>query len=282
MQKFKNWTMGSIVGKLFCFIIISFVVIISIGPFIWLLASSFMGNSDIVSGTMSYSSGFHPENYLKAFQLAPIAQYFSNSIVIGFCGTALNLLVSSMAAYVVARYNFKLRAFMSLCFASILFIPGSALLHPVYTTMTQMELDDTKLALILVYTGIGMATSFFILSSYYNTIPQSLEEAAFIDGADFFTVFFKIIVPLSLPAYVTAGILQFLTCWNDFTFAMILTTGDSARTLPIALYYFTMQFGADYGILFAATIIIAAPSIILFCFTQKYVIEGLTTGSVKG
>jgi raffinose/stachyose/melibiose transport system permease protein len=127
-----------------------------------------------------------------------------------------------------------------------------------------------------------MATTFYIMVSYFLTVPKSLEEAAYLDGAGFFRTFSTIIVPISKPCFATAGVLQFLLCWNEFQFALTLTTGDNSRTLPIALYYFTSQFASDFGAMFAATVLIALPSIIIYCLLQKQVISGLTVGAVKG
>ena len=109
-----------------------------------------------------------------------------------------------------------------------------------------------------------------------------MEEAAYIDGAGFSRTFVTIILPLSKPSFATAGVLQFLVCWNEFQFSLTLTTGSKARTLPIALYYFTSQFASDYGAMFAATVIIALPTILIYCLLQKQVIAGLVSGAVKG
>jgi raffinose/stachyose/melibiose transport system permease protein len=282
MNTENKLTVSTVVWKTFCFVIISFVVLVSLFPFTWLLLSSLKSNADVLSGSFWITDGIHFENYLKAIQNSPIPQFFGNSVFIAAAATGLNLTVASMAAYVVERYDFKGKALIRLAFASILVIPAVALMQPLFQTITTFGLYDTKLGLIIVYSGLGLATSFFIMSSYYKTIPKTLDEAAAIDGAGFFQTFVRIILPLSRPCLATAGVMQFILCWNEFTFALTFTSGNKARTLPIALRYFMDQFGSDYGAMFAATVIVALPSIVLFILFQRQVIEGLTAGSVKG
>ena len=134
---------------------------------------------------------------------------------------------------------------------------------------------------IISSAALGMPTTLYIMMSYYKTISPTLEEAAYIDGAGFFRTFVQIILPLTRPAFATAGVLQFLLCWNEFQFALTLTTGTEKRTLPIALYYFKSAFASDYGAMFAATVLVTVPSIIVYMLMQKQVISGLAAGSVK-
>lgn len=259
-----------------------FLVGISIGPLLWLFASSFKTNSEIISATAGFPTGLHIKNYFKAFEIAPIVTLFMNSVVVAVLGTLLNLATASLAAYAISRFQFRLKGVLKIMLTSILFIPCAALLQPLYMTVKTLGLYDNRLGLVIVYAGLGLATSFYIMLSYYLTIPTALEEAAYIDGCGPIKAFSKIIVPLSVPAYATAAVLQFLLCWNEFQFALTLTTGNKSRTLPIALYYFTSQFASDYGAMFAATVIVAVPSILIFLLLQKYVISGLSSGAVKG
>lgn len=282
-MKVKNKvSVGKISASVLSGLFIALIIIISIGPFLWVLTSSFKTNVDIISGSLGFPSGIKLTNYARAFEIAPLVQFYGNSIVVGILGTVMNIGLMSMAAYIVARFPFKGSTLVKLLFTSVLFIPGAALLHPLYMTIKAIGLYDSIWGLVVVYTGLGMATSFYIIMSYYLTIPTALEEAAYIDGAGFLTTFVKIILPISKPAFATAGILQFLFCWNEFQFALTLTTGKASRTLPIALYYFTSQFASDYGAMFAATVLVALPSIIIYCILQEQVVSGLASGAVKG
>ena len=213
------------------------------------------------------------DNYVKAFEIAPLTTFYKNSILVAIIATILNLLIFSMAAYVLVRCRFRFKGLITMLF--------SAALQPLYQTLNSAHLYDTLTGLIVVYAALGMPTTLYIMMSYYKTISPTLEEAAYIDGAGFFRTFVQIILPLTRPAFATAGVLQFLLCWNEFQFALTLTTGTEKRTLPIALYYFKSAFASDYGAMFAATVLVTVPSIIVYMLMQKQVISGLAAGSVK-
>lgn len=270
-----------IIRKILTAVFLIFIVIISIVPFLWVLSSSFKGNAEIMSSVIGYPNGLQLDNYVKAFEIAPLATFYKNSIIISVVGTVLNLLVFSMAAYVLVRCRFRFKGLITMLFSAALVIPGAALLQPLYQTLNMANLYDTRTGLIIVYAALGMPTTLYIMMSYYKTISPTLEEAAYIDGAGFFRAFAQIILPLTRPAFATAGVLQFLMCWNEFQFALTLTTGTEKRTLPIALYYFKSSFASDYGAMFAATVLVTVPSIIVYLLMQKQVISGLAAGSVK-
>jgi raffinose/stachyose/melibiose transport system permease protein len=271
----------NILMKFIKYLFVAFIIMISLGPFVWVLLSSFKTNAEILS-----SSGFpkHIEfsNYTNAFKIAPLAQFYVNSIIVAVFGTLLNIVILSMSAYVIARFNFKCKKLIVSIFSLALLIPGAALLQPLYLTTTTLGLYDKLLGLIIVYAGFGLPTTLYILTSYFLTVPKELEESAYLDGAGFIRTFINIILPVSKPGIVTAAVLQFLLCWSEFQFALTLTTGNKSRTLPLALYYFKSQFGSNYGVMFAASIIVIVPSIVVFILLQKHVISGLTAGAVKG
>ncbi|MCP1109558.1 carbohydrate ABC transporter permease [Ohessyouella blattaphilus] len=270
-----------IVRKVTAGIFLIFIVCISIVPFLWVLSSSFKGNAEIMSSAIGFSGGLRFDNYIKAFQMAPMVTFYKNSIIVAVLSTILNLLVFSMAAYVLVRCKFRLNGIITMLFSAALVIPGAALLQPLYQTLNTAHLYDTLTGLIIVYAALGMPTTLYIMMSYYKTISSTLEEAAYIDGAGFFQTFARIVLPLTRPAFATAGVLQFLLCWNEFQFALTLTTGTEQRTLPIALYYFKSAFASDYGAMFAATVLVTLPSIVVFVLMQKQVISGLAAGAVK-
>ncbi|CUO63591.1 carbohydrate ABC transporter permease [Eubacterium sp. am_0171] len=263
-------------------IFVILICVISVGPFLWVLLSSFRGNADILSSASIFNGHFSFKNYFTAFKLAPIAQFYKNSVIVTVMSTLICLTVMSMASYVIARFQFRGRKFLRLMFSMALLIPGSALLLPVYNTVKTIGLLDTIPGLILVYSGFGLTTSLFILSSYFMTIPRELEESAYIDGAGFFRTFATIIMPLVKPALATAGVLQFIEARNEFQFALTLTTGNDSRTLPVALYYFKSAYATDYGAMFAATILIILPTIVIYFLMQEQVVSGMTAGAVKG
>jgi len=259
-----------------------FILLISLGPFVWVLISSFKTNAEILSSNIGLPKQLRMSNYLNAFKLAPLAQFYVNSAIVATFGTLLNITILSMSAYVIARFDFKSKKILVPIFSLALLIPGAALLQPLYLTTTALGLYDKLIGLIIVYAGFGLPTSLYILTSYFLTIPKELEESSYLDGAGFVKTFASIVLPVSKPGIVTSAVLQFLLCWSEFQFALTLTTGNKSRTLPLALYYFKSQFGSNYGVMFAATVIVIIPSIIVFVLLQRQVISGLTAGAVKG
>lgn len=270
------------VGKIFIVLFLSIVVLVSLGPFLWVFISSFQTNKEILGFTIGFPNGVHIKNYGTALRIAPIIRYYFNSIFVAFFGVTINLFTMGLAGYVLSRFHFRGQNLIRLLFSVGLVIPGAALLLPLYTSINAVGLYNNMWGLIIVYVGFGIPQSLFIISSYYKTIPIEMEESAYLDGAGFFETYIKIIMPLAKPAFATAGVMQFLLCWNEFQFALTLTTGDQSRTLPIALYYFKSAFATDYGAMFAAIVLISMPSIIVYIALQKYVVTGMVAGAVKG
>ncbi len=258
------------------------IILLSVGPFLWVLISSFKSNTEILNSSLGWPDSMRFSNYVKAFQIAPLAQYYLNSVIVAIVGTIMNLIILGMAAYVIARFEFRGKKILVGIFSLSLLIPGAAMLQPLYLTVNALGLYDKLIGLIIVYAGFGLPASLYIISSYYQTIPREMEEAASVDGAGFIRTFVSIILPIAKPGFGTAAVLQFLLCWNEFQFAITLTTGNKSRTLPLALYYFKSQFASDYGVMFAATIILIIPSIIVYMVLQKQVVSGLAAGAVKG
>lgn len=274
--------MIKVIKKILVALVLAVIVVISIIPILWVLFSSFKTNGEILSAVSGFPSGLYFQNYVTAFEMAPITIFYRNSIWISSVATILNLLVCSMAAYVVVRCQFKAKSLITLIFSLGLIVPSAALIQPLYNTMISTGLYNKMSGLIIVYIALGMPTTFYIMVSYIQTIPFTLEEAAYIDGSGFANTFFKIVLPLTRPAFATAGVMQFLLAWNEFQFAMVLTSDEKVRTLPIALNYFKSSFASDYGAMFAATVVVITPSIIIFILLQKQIISGLAAGSVKG
>lgn len=263
-------------------IFIGFFAMISIGPLIWIVMSSFKTNREIISSAFSLPSHFSFKGYQAALELSPIFKFYGNSLLIAAVSTLLNVVIVSMTAYVFSRFNFKGRTAMIMLISSSLLVPTSALLMPIYRIMVGIHLFDTRLGLILVYAALGLPTSFFVMRSYFQNIPKELEEAAYIDGCGYVKTFFVIVFPLAKSGLATAAVLQFLTSWNEFMFALILTKSEKVRTLPLALNYFTTQFSFNYTALFAALTMVILPSIIIYVVLQEQVTESMVAGSLKG
>ena len=258
------------------------IVLISIGPMVWAFLSSFKTYAEINSSALSLPSSFSLKNYADAFRYAPIGKYFLNSVIIVGASVLITVAFVAMCAYVTARFRFAFKPVLILMISASLMLPAQAISQPLFAIFKELSLYDTKLGLIIVYAAMGIPMSFFVMTSYYQTISTALEESAYIDGATFLQTFFRIILPLAKPGLVTIAMLQLINTWNEFYFALMLTSGDTARTIPIALNYYMGTFANNYSALFAAVVITVLPTILVFILLQRQVMESLTAGAVKG
>lgn len=264
------------------YVFLLFFVFISIGPMVWAFLSSFKTYAEINSSALSWPGSFSPKNYADAFRYAPIGKYFLNSILIVGISVLVTVTFVAMCAYVTARFRFAFKPVLILMISASLMLPAQAISQPLFAIFKELHLYDTKLGLIIVYSAMGIPMSFFVMTSYYQTISTALEESAYIDGASFMQTFLHIILPLAKPGLVTIAMLQFINTWNEFYFALMLTSGDTARTIPIALNYYMGTFANNYSALFAAVVITVLPTILVFIVLQRQVMESLTAGAVKG
>ena len=265
---------GAMTGReRLCFVLkylfMALCVVVALFPIIWVILSSFKTNAEILSNGISLPTHFGFDGYKSALDMAPIFKFFGNSVIVTCCATVLNVLVFAMAGYAFARFRFPCDKLLYMLLSLSLVIPMTALLQPVYSVVNNLGLYDTKAGLILVNTALNMPMSLLIL------------RGAFIDGAGFLRTFFQIMMPCAKGGLTSAAVLCFLNTWNEFTFSLILTSSESARTLPLSLSYFTSQFSFNYTALFAAVTIAVIPSIIVFAIFQEQVVSSLTAGSVK-
>lgn len=270
---------AAFIGK---YLFMALCSLVALFPIVWVIMSSFKTNAEILSNGIGLPSSLSPDGYIAALTISPILKYFGNSVVITVITTVLNVLFLAMAAYVFARVRFRGKNLLYFILSLSLVVPTTALLQPVYSVVSTMGLYDTKMGLILVYTAINMPMSLLILRGTFQSIPRALEEAAYLDGAGFLRTFFQIVMPCAKGGLTSAAVLTFLNSWNEFTFALMLTNGQDARTLPLSLSYFTAQFSFNYTAMFAAVTIAVIPSILVFAVFQEQVVSSLTAGSVKG
>ena len=269
-------------ARVFSYLFMALCVLVALFPIVWVVLSSFKTNREILSNGLQLPSTFSFSGYKQALEMAPILKFFVNSLIVSFASTALNVFILAMAGYVFAKKKFRFKNLIFGILSLSMVIPSPALMSPVYTVITKLHLYDTKMALILVYTALNMPISLMILRSAFAAIPTELEEAAYIDGAGFFRTFWQVMMPCAKGGLASAAVLAFLGSWNEFTFALLLTSSTSTRTLPLSLSYFTSQFSFNYTAMFAAITIAVLPSIIVFSIFQEQVCSSLTAGSVKG
>ncbi|WP_223110772.1 carbohydrate ABC transporter permease [Paenibacillus sinensis] len=264
------------------YVFLLLVTIMSLFPILWVILSSLKTSREIVSSPLALPLVPRLDGYRTALEISPLFSFYGNSIIVSVAATVLNVLLVGMAAYVFARSRSRLNRTLMAVMSVSLFIPVTSMMQSIYSVIRGIGLYDTKSGLILVYVAIGLPITLFIMRSFFLTISHEIEESAYMDGAGFLRTFLLIVLPIARPGLATAGILQFLACWNEFLFALTLTTSNASRTLPLSLNYFTSIFNTDYSALFAAITMIILPSIVLFALAQEQVVSGLQAGSVKG
>ena len=262
-------------------IIISFVFY-AVFPFLWLVLASLKTNAELLNNPFELPAVFQFKNYSNAIQEAGLGRLIINSLVISTSATFLNILFSSMCAFAIARHTFWGNNVLFLMITAGILVPLNALIIPYFAIINFLNLYDTRIGLIIVYCAVGLPVSTFILTEFFKSIPKEIEEASYLDGCNFAARYFKIMLPLALPGLATAGTFQFILCWNEFIYAMLLTSSTDIRTIQFGISYFTNQFFSDYVGMFAAVVISIIPSITVFILFQEKVINGLTAGSVKG
>jgi multiple sugar transport system permease protein len=247
-------------------------------PFLWMLASSFKSQVDIIAWPPRLL--FHPtlRNYERVFGEQDFLKYFFNSTLVAAAAVGAALVLGLPAAYSVARFRQK-RVSVFILVARLM--PGISFLMPWYIIFSRAGLMDTYTALILSHLLIVLPLVVWIMASYFAGVPEEMDESAMVDGATRQKAFLAIILPLAGPGIVTATTLSFIFSWNNFMFSQVLSM-EKTKTLPIAIYNFVSYAEVDWGAVMAAAVAIIAPAIVLTMILQNYVVKGLTMGAVKG
>ena len=259
------------------------VVVVSLVPVVWIVMLSLKTPATATDGSF-IPHAWTLSNYSDIFKLGTFTSALRNSIGIGLISTALAVILASAAAYAIARLDFPGKQIILGVSLGVAFFPQISLVGPLYNLWRQIGLYDSWPGLIIPYMTFALPLSIFILSSFFREIPWELEQAAQIDGATPFQAFRKVIVPLAMPGIVTTFILVFMICWNDFVFAISLTSTSAAQTVPAAIAGFpgVSQFTVPYGDIAAAAVVVTIPVMILVLLFQRRIVSGLTAGAVKG
>ena len=263
------------------FIILLFAVY-TLFPLLWLLITSLKTNAEYFNDPFSFPAVPQFQNYINAFSQANLGQMIWNSVTVAVIATAANVFVAAMASYAISRFDFKGKEIFFTIFSAGVMGPLNALMVPYFTIFSRIGLLDSMNALRILYTAIGLPIAVIIIRGFMDSLPREIEEAAYIDGCGFFGRFFQIILPLSKTGLITAATFQFITCWNEFVYANLLTSSPQNKTIQIGIRYFTNQFTTDYVSMYAAIIIAIVPSVLGYALFQKQIISGMTSGAVKG
>lgn len=264
------------------YLLLSVLALVFIYPMLLMILTAFKSTKEIFFNPFGLPNNWSLQPFIDVWQKANFNVYFFNSIFIASLAIILLLVCASLAAYGIARFEFKMSNFIFMIFLAGIMIPIRLGILPLFILMRNLNLLDTRLSLILTYAASGMPMSVFILTGFFKTIPSDLGDAAKVDGANEFQIFYKVMLPLVRPALATVTIVNFVPWWNDFFFPLLFIKSDSLKTIPLGMTIFFGQYMTDWGLLFAGMVIASIPLLILYVLMSKQFISGLTSGAVKG
>ena len=276
-------TVGQKVGKVVMFLVLLIMGFVTIFPVAFMLMNSFKSQSEIVDSPLALPKEITFKYISHAMTEINLLPSFLLTVVITVVAVSFIVLLSSSAAWMMVRVKSKLAIIILLVFTASMLIPFQAVMYPLISIFENMGLKNVS-GLIIMYGGFGLAMSTFLYHGFMKSVPASLEEAAIIDGANVFQVYFKIVMPLVKPTTVTVIILNAMWVWNDYLLPFLVLGDSENKTLTLALYYAKMKDGpysVPWDLMFPAVLITVIPVIILFIFLQKQIIKGMADGAVK-
>ncbi len=265
------------------FIVLCLGIMIAAGPLLYMLTTAFKGASYV----QEYPPRFIPDtitldNFIQAFTSRNFGRALLNSALVAVSTTMIVTTLSALTAYSFARFDFVGKRVMYGGLIIMLMIPGTVLLIPQFILASNLGLLNSLQGLTLVYSAGPLAFNTFLLRGFFENLPRELEESAVIDGASPFTVFWRVMLPLAAPALSTVAVFSFLGAWDEYILALNFLTDESLRTLPIAIANFRGQHSTNWGLVFAGSLTAVIPTVLLFVFFQRYFIQGVTSGAVRG
>lgn len=252
-------------------------------PVLWSSASAFRGSVDFFLNPFGIPSPWKYQNFIYVWTQSNVATYFQNSVFVTAVTVLGIIMISAMASYAISRLRFHGRIALLFWFVGGLFIPAALLLLPLYLVLSDFNLLDSYLGLILVYTAYSLPFTIFVLVPFFNVIPEDLEEAAVIDGASYYRIFWQIALPLAKPGLIVATILNTFGIWNEFVLGYLIITDASLKTLPLGLADILRKhhYTADYGKVFATIVIAIIPIVVVYMIFQRRLSSGLLSGALK-
>ncbi|MEW9702045.1 carbohydrate ABC transporter permease [Paenibacillus sp. SI8] len=275
-KKRGGWTQGV------TNVLLTLYALVTLYPLIWLFISAFKSNEEFYSRPFLLPSVWKWDNLVRAWKVSGMGLSLMNSAIVTVAALVLTLVIGALAAYVLSRFEFRLKPFFMGLFLLGMLIPIHSTLVPLFILMKKIGLLNTYGALIFPYAAFELPLAIFVLAAYLVSIPKEIEEAALIDGTGYWGIFFRMMLPLSMPALSTVAILGFLRFWNDFAFALVFISKPSMKTVPLSLSAFATGYMTDYELTMAALAIAVVPTIVVFLLFQEQIMKGMTAGAVKG
>jgi multiple sugar transport system permease protein len=258
------------------------ILIVTLFPIVWMTFASIRPTTE----TLAWPPVWIPRDvtfvaFAKLFSNSKEIQYFINSYIISLSTAGLTIVLAISCAYGFSRFRIRGSTFILLAVLALQMMPAVALILPFYSHARDFGIYNTRTSVIIAHTAFTLPIAIWLLKGFLDSIPSALEEAAMVDGTTRLGALIYIVLPLSLPGIVSVGVFSFLHSWNEFLFALILTSGEAAAPLSIRMSQFFTQFGRDWNGIMALNVIASVPLIVFFIFMQRWVISGMTGGAVK-
>ncbi|WP_068784880.1 carbohydrate ABC transporter permease [Paenibacillus phocaensis] len=267
--------------KLLLFIVSALTLVLFIFPLLMIFVNSLKPRLDIVRDPLSLPGSLSFGNYKEAFETMNFSHALLNSVIVTVLSVGLILIFSSMLAYFLVRWKWKINNYILMILVSSMIIPFQAVMIPFVSIYGDLNMLNSKWWLAYFYLGFGLAMATFMYHGFVKGVPKELEEAALIDGAGKLRVFAQVVFPILKPISTTLAILDVLWIWNDFLLPSLVLISEDDRTLPLSTFYFFGKYTSDYGVAMAALVLSMIPVIIFYLFMQKQIIRGVVEGAVK-
>lgn len=264
---------------------IALSVILTVGwlfPYIYVICCAFKPGSEVIAVPPKFFPRvFSIENFSGLLERMDAMKFLFNSLTVALISTIIALILGSLAAYAIQRSGAKLSVLLIVLVLCLKMIPTSSIVVPIYELICNLGLYDTKIALVIVYAAINMPFVMWTMLSFYEGVPTTLDEAAYMDGANSLQTFWRVILPICKPGLATAFIFTLFLAWNDFLVALLLTS-TNAKTFTVGLAGFLSAYNLDLGPMCAGAFLFSFPVMIISLAAQKYIVQGMTAGAVKG
>lgn len=282
MMKTKSLFGKNYVWQAITYVILFLVIVIAVFPAIWMLSTSIKDVTELYDMPPEIIPDSPTlQNYMNVLQNSKMYQAFFNSVLVTVCVVMLTLLISVLAGYGFARFNFKGAGALKVALLFGQMVPGVVIIIPLYFLFSKIGLLDTHFSLVIADMALTIPMGVIMLSSFFAGVPRELEEAAQIDGCTGLGALFRVVLPVAKPGTISVAIYTFINAWEEFLFALNLTTSSKTRTLPIAISMFSGEFAVDWGATMAAAVV-ALPVLFIFLLCNRYFVQGLSDGAVKG
>jgi raffinose/stachyose/melibiose transport system permease protein len=269
-------------SKLLIYIVLIGFLLISVMPVLWIVLAALKDSTELNQNPFALPTAITFSNIIEAWTVGKMGQYFLNSVIVAFPRVIVILILASLAGYAFGKLKFPGKNLLFYFFLFGLMVPIQAMIIPLYYNIQSMNLINTYWALIIPNFGLSMPFAIFMMRAFFRDLPDELMDAARIDGCNEFQTFYRVMLPLMIPAITSLFVFEFMWAWNDFLLPLLFVYDDAYRTLPLGLMYFFGEYTADQSLIAAGVTISIIPIIVVYIIFQRKFIEGITAGSVKG